>query len=119
MKSIEPLIKDILQHDLRGEYVAPNPKREKELGELIAKEVGATLECLCEEDRRRKTEHHIIYSFSARRSAFEFQANPHIEKIINELKAKKAGKIDVAFFNRVCTGNEWGDLARIAVRFTK
>jgi hypothetical protein len=86
MKEIEQLLKIIAQHDLRDEYIAPEPNRGKEIGEVIAKEVGAFFEDLCIEDRTGKTEKDIKYSFSARPSDFVRDALKSIDKAIKELK---------------------------------
>ena len=119
MRSIDALLRDIAMTDLRDGYVAPNKARARELGALIAAEAAAELCDLTEEDCAGKTGPHIVNQSAAAREAFAANLQPRIANVIKTLRERRANRIDVAFHNTVCLGNEWGDQVLLAIRYTE
>ena len=119
MRSIDALLRDIARTDIRDGYVVPNKARARQLGALIAAETEAALCDLTEEDCAGKTEPHIVNQSAAARDAFAANLRPRIANVIKAIKEKRAKRIDVAFHNTVCLGNEWGDQVLLAIRYTR
>ncbi len=119
MRSIDTLLRDIARTDIRDGFVAPSKARARELGALIAAESAAELCDLTEEDCAGKTEPHIVNQSAAAREVFAADLQPRIANVIKEIKERRANRIDVAFHNTVCLGNEWGDQVLLAIRYTK
>jgi len=118
MNALDNLLTEISRDDLRGEFVVPMGEREKALGEIIAAGCGAVTANLSEEDTTGKTGTHLVHRITARKEDFAQSARAAVETLVTELRGARANRIDVAFYNTVGKGNEWGDLVLLAVRFT-
>jgi hypothetical protein len=117
---IDALLKDIAAEDREDDYVAPNKekRRAQALGRLIAQAIGAKYAPFTYSERPPVTTWLKEY-FTADSGQFVSAALSAIAKMLKELEAKKAQRIDVAFI-RYQDNNQYvfGDCCLLAISYS-
>jgi hypothetical protein len=117
---IEALLRDVAAEDREGDYVAPREekRRAQALGRLIAQAVGARFAPFTFSERPPMATWLKEY-FTADPVQFVPAALSSISKMLQELEAKKAQRIDVAFIR--CQDNSqyvFGDCCMLAISYS-
>ncbi len=113
---IKELLLEIAANDVCRDRVAPKNERAKELGELIASAIGATHGSLAGETQTGNAGVFDSVTIAAQPTVFADCAFTVVMAWQMRMEEARPIKIEVAFHNTRCPGNEWGDHCLLAIR---
>ena len=120
--ALNTMLDTIAREDKKGHYIVPNEGRAEELGRFIAARIGAESGPTYPESQKwgevKETEKILIF---ARSDLFARTALAAVEKLVEQLRAERAKRIEVAFHNTRDNPpdgvNQLGDTCLLAIRY--